>query len=723
VHRTCSKPTIEGIYLKSVRDRQECCLLNGCTRLTLIVIAGVVLNGCRGEPVAAPAAPSFAVSDGAHSGNHDFFFLAPLFKNADASPYFEPAAFDASLKPSVEICQLGVPAADGSRDCIPGDPLKRFDPSEVSVDTAAQLYQVNWHTDESNLDVLQFYRISVFIGGQLLGFADVDPVLSGSEIQNLQTGENIPLVDGRTLPIKFRIESGALCAEDSTAGDATACAAATINLAQGGGIHLSAGGEDFRFDVAPNTVATIGGQVITDLTFSLGVCDGIDVDLPTFGKCLRVSTFFTLPGAGALVFSKPLLVSMCTLNEEYHTADETRQEGLITLHQQDGPLVRALPHAEPNCASISSSPSRSGGWEWLKSLAIRVLAPTPAYAETRATHAMMLHVGAGGESTSLGTDCTASSSGPAFGGPQLTTCASSPAVRAPTAPSLTAALLDQLPRTVTEFQFALPAQMAYVDASDASRTVAAGATLPTRVRVTDWDGNPVANARVRFIEPTIDGPGIEIGTVLSNADGVAELSWTIDAGANAVVATGRGIAAPNNYPGGNVKPFMPDISLPTDQEQPVTLDVGLIPFAAVGTDVDLIVSSGTPTLSLGSVLAGGTLGLSPWTIFNRGRTDVTASITSGVYLSRDTVITQGDVLLASTVSAPSTLTAGHGVTLNASSIGIPPGTTPGVYYIGILVDATNAQTESNETNNAVMVPVTVIGATLPGLSASTSNSR
>ena len=218
-------------------------------------------------------------------------------------------------------------------------------------------------------------------------------------------------------------------------------------------------------------------------------------------------------------------------------------------------------------------------------------------------------------------------------------------------------------------------------------------------------------------------PGIEIGTVLSNADGVAELSWAISAGANAVVATGRGIAAPNNYPGGTVKPFMPDISLPTDQEQPVTLGIGLIPFAAVGTDVDLIVSSGTPTLSLGTVLAGGSLGLSPWTIFNRGRTDVTAPITSGVYLSRDTVITQGDVLLTSTVSAPSTLTAGQGVTLSASSIRIPSGTTPGVYYIRILVDATNAQPESNETNNAVVVPLTVVGVTLPGLSGSISNSR
>ena len=651
----------------------------------------------------SPAAPAFAVSDGAHSGNHDFFFLAPLFKNASASPYFEPAAFDASLKPSVQICELGLPAPDGSRDCITGDPVARFDPSAVSVDTAGQLYQVNWHTDQSNLDVLKLYRIIVLVGGQQLGFADVDPVLSGSEIKNLQTGENIPLVDGRTLPIKFRIESGALCAEDPALGDATACAATTINLAQGGGIHLTADGEDFRFDIAPNTVASIGSQAITDLTFSLGLCNGIDVDLPTFGKCLRVSTFFT-GAAGELVFSKPLLISMCTLNAEYHTADETRQEGLITLHQQDGARIRALPHAEPNCASISSAPKEASGWEWLKSLAIRVLTPEPAYAETRAVRSMLLHVGAGGDASSLGSSSSTSSA----------------PVRAPGAtPSITSDLLDELPKTVTDFQFALPAEMTYVDSGDASRTAVAGTTLATRVRVTDWDGNPVANARVHFVDPT----GLQIGTALSSADGMAEFSWTIHASANAVVVTGRGIAAPNNYPGGIVQPFMPDISLPTEQEQPVTLGVGLLPFAALGTDVDLVVASGPPTLSLGTVPAGGALTLSPMTILNRGSSDATAPITTGVYLSSDSVITASDVPLASIVTTPDLLTAGHGVTWSGSTIRIPANTAPGLYYVGILVDATNAQAESNETNNTVSVPLTVVGVTPPGLSGTASNSR
>jgi hypothetical protein len=142
----------------------------------------------------------------------------------------------------------------------------------------------------------------------------------------------------------------------------------------------------------------------------------------------------------------------------------------------------------------------------------------------------------------LGTECSSTSSS-ATSNLQRTTCASSPALRAPTRVSLTTAALLELPRTSTEFQFALPARMDYVDPSDTNRTAAPGSSLPTRVKVTDWYGDPVQGARVRFIAPSIEGPGVEIATVRSNDEGIAEFSWTIAAGVNTVVATGHGIAA------------------------------------------------------------------------------------------------------------------------------------------------------------------------------------
>jgi len=67
---------------------------------------------------------------------------------------------------------LGPPALDGTRDCV-GAPITRFAPSEISVSLTDQQYQVNWHTDLSNLNVAMFYRIQVLVGTRVLGFADV----------------------------------------------------------------------------------------------------------------------------------------------------------------------------------------------------------------------------------------------------------------------------------------------------------------------------------------------------------------------------------------------------------------------------------------------------------------------------------------------------------------------------------------------------------------------
>jgi len=90
----------------------------------------------------------------------------------------------------------------------------------AEADLAGQQYKVNWNTGQPAIDPNKFYRIQVFGGaGQdtPLGFADVDPVNNGNQLKNVNTGEYIGLVDGRTLPIRFRIERGAFgtnCASD-----------------------------------------------------------------------------------------------------------------------------------------------------------------------------------------------------------------------------------------------------------------------------------------------------------------------------------------------------------------------------------------------------------------------------------------------------------------------------------------------------------------------------
>jgi len=171
-----------------------------------------------------------------------------------------------------------------------------------------------------------------------------------------------------------------------------------------------------------------------------------------------------------------------------------------------------------------------------------------------------------------------------------TTCPpSSPTVNG-SAPQPAAAALLSPPRTVSDFQFALPAKMDYLNSADADRTAAPGTALPTAVKVTDWDGNAVQGAHVTFVEPAIEGPPAIIGTATSNSSGVAQILWTIRAGPNTAVATGRGIAAQNNYPNATVKPFMPDIDSP-NPETPVALGTGRVTFHATGGQPDLVISN------------------------------------------------------------------------------------------------------------------------------------
>ncbi len=159
---------------------------------------------CAGD-VTAPAAPGDAgpaqtISDAAHAGAvPGFYFLPPMVPNPSFS-----GTFDGGVQPRVEICELAGPTC--------GPVIAQYTTTSgtggqvVTVGTSS--YQVNWHTNQFNLDPARTYRISVFVGTFRLGFADVDVVNSGKELKNVDTQQYIPLQDGRTLPIKFRIETG-----------------------------------------------------------------------------------------------------------------------------------------------------------------------------------------------------------------------------------------------------------------------------------------------------------------------------------------------------------------------------------------------------------------------------------------------------------------------------------------------------------------------------------
>jgi WD40 repeat protein len=156
------------------------------------------IGACKDrEPLAPvqlrPGSAQPEIVDAVHNaGNAHFFFLPPMVP----APAFTGIA-DGLLAPTVTICQW-----DGG--CI-----AEFN---VTADGDHQ-YHVNWQTDQCywgpcTLNSGDIYRLTVSVGSKELGHADLIVVTSQGKAKNLQTNEYIALVDGRTLPVKFRIETG-----------------------------------------------------------------------------------------------------------------------------------------------------------------------------------------------------------------------------------------------------------------------------------------------------------------------------------------------------------------------------------------------------------------------------------------------------------------------------------------------------------------------------------
>jgi hypothetical protein len=177
---------------------------------------GLISVGCGDGPSApevrpADTQPAFAISDAVFEhGNARFYWLPPIV----AQPAYRGTP-DPTLSPQVTICEWNDPA--GRCGLVVAD----FTSSDgtggqtVRYDATGGFYSVNWDTKSCvsgacSLDPAKVYRIRVFVGRSQLGFADVDPEQNGSTLKNVDTDQYVALVNGRTLPVKFRIEQGAV---------------------------------------------------------------------------------------------------------------------------------------------------------------------------------------------------------------------------------------------------------------------------------------------------------------------------------------------------------------------------------------------------------------------------------------------------------------------------------------------------------------------------------
>ena len=195
-----------------------------------ITLGGALLvAGCMDNPSPTDLSPSLLIVDAEHGddGSH-FYFLPPMVPNPGAT-----GVFDATQPAVVEVCEL----IDEGPDCEETITVFSVDDGTIDVSVEDEHYLALWHAGDFVLELDKLYRISVFVGAQELGYADVEPVANGSGLKNIDTGEVIGLVDNRTLPIKFRIEEGAI--DEGITIDATALSAPTFSIGGVGGGSFS----------------------------------------------------------------------------------------------------------------------------------------------------------------------------------------------------------------------------------------------------------------------------------------------------------------------------------------------------------------------------------------------------------------------------------------------------------------------------------------------------
>lgn len=197
------------------------------TPQVLLTAVAVLAYGCDSMPtdLALPDAFQAAIADGGHGGNVHFYFLPPMAAATSYGGVFDPAA-----EPTVDVCRL-----EGG---VCGPTVASFSTTEgsgselIRVDLEDEHYIVNWHTRGSGVQAGETYRVSVTVEGTELGFADVKVVGSGRDLRGVDATAYVGLVAGRTLPIKFRVEEGAVPCPTEVLVDANA-----LTLLVRSGVH------------------------------------------------------------------------------------------------------------------------------------------------------------------------------------------------------------------------------------------------------------------------------------------------------------------------------------------------------------------------------------------------------------------------------------------------------------------------------------------------------
>ncbi len=371
-------------------------------RAIIVPLVAGVLASCNDRrtpttPTSAPTGPQFAISDAANNnGNPNFFFLPPLVTNPNQNANWRSGSFNAHLLPVVRVFQQA-PTTTG---CDASAPLA-FGPAPMVLDTSSEQYQFNWDTKASSLTPGTNYRVCVYgspappdKGGAWLGFVDVQPVSGG--MKKVATNEIYAFQDDRTLPIKVRIQQGALSTTSGTGCvDPASCTEAVVVGAAKGTpgdtpvtIVVPSGHEALTVPagaVNPGDVVTIVMQQQTPPD----TVNGTPVCLPTTLRqtlgCYHISSQPDL-----YQFQSNVAVEVCVeFPGDFPVADTAKLQ-LYKFNQTQG--LQALPRVEAthvNCSGFTALSYRASArptnlaaraLERVGRWVGRLLAPPPLYA-------------------------------------------------------------------------------------------------------------------------------------------------------------------------------------------------------------------------------------------------------------------------------------------------------------------------------------------------------
>ncbi len=259
------------------------------SRIALLSGIVVLAASCADQREATRlVGPEAMISDAVHEGGTSgFFFLPPMVAQPTVSGTFD--AEIATLSPQIAICDVTNDVNCGGSSATLAVFATATSPG-ITVDPAAQQYQVNWDTKGASFVAGKTYRVHVTAGAsgarRELGFADVLLTTTPGQAKFLQSGDIIVLPDGRNLPIHVRIETGIP--------GSLAMSAATASVTTGGTDLITAAVSDLHG--APLAGAAVAWSLTT--TPATGVADATQPLNPTSGQTGTPGTAATTFKAG-----------------------------------------------------------------------------------------------------------------------------------------------------------------------------------------------------------------------------------------------------------------------------------------------------------------------------------------------------------------------------------------------------------------------------------------